>query len=102
MKTYYKNNFIFAELNEAQIKELKDIEPERMFVSEDNIKRINKILELEKQETEESLRAIRNSVVEMFSDMVEEDGHIGEDNMTRMSMITAVIDNCKWEKGFAV
>jgi hypothetical protein len=80
--------------NFLDVTALKQIKPERMFVSPESEKEIIRLLELH-DTTPEQLQILRNTVVEK----------LGDDNMddwTRMSMITAVIDNLKYKKGMAV
>lgn len=105
----------FAVLSpEAKFK-LRNIQPEQHVVSEMGAMMIRFALQLGILEDEE-LTYVRNSVVEMFSDILEyeriaaeSNSQIGsesknhwkeyDDAMTRMSMITAVIDDEKHKRG---
>ena len=104
MKTYYKNNFIYAELSEAQINDLMAVETNPVFVSKKAMKQIEGILNLRNLNTEEDLRAVRNTIVKELSKKEKEETNVEEQEniWNKMSMVTAVIDNVKWEKGFAV
>lgn len=118
--TYEKTGktITYAVLTSAQKFSLRSIEPEQNVVSEMGIMTIRCILKIGTL-TDEELTYVRNAVVRMFSEVIEFErtayesyGQKGElvkqhaknydDAMTRMSMITAVIDQEKWQRGLAV
>lgn len=119
-ETTYPNGrkFRYAMLTAQQKYALRTIEPERSFVSETNaiiIKRALSLVEL----SDDELTYVRNSVVHMFTEIAEyerlaaemesQKGNKSNDHwcahncaMTRMSMVTAIIDNEKWNRGLPV
>lgn len=118
--TYEKTGktITYAVLTSAQKFSLRNIEPEQHVVSEMGIMMIRCILKIGTL-TDEELTYVRNAVVNMFSDILEyertayesysQKGELTnthrknyDDAMTRMSMITAVIDQEKWERGLAI
>ena len=96
-----------------QMEKLEKITPEEMFVSEETMNEINEILNLENQ-TNFSLQIMRDSIVKYFSSITNkyynkdftkvikprDDEYMAI--QTRVSMITAVIDHVKWNRGMAV
>lgn len=117
---YKKTNrtFTYADLDPEVLVTLEDIEPEEMFVLDQTAELIRLTLGLAKA-TDEELTYIRNAVVHHFAEkidlgrtraqMASQKGAACEalrqaayDDGTRMSMITAVIDNEKFARGLAV
>ena len=84
---YVQDEIRFVELTEQEIKELQEITPERIWISKESMNKISDILKLKETPTDE-LQPLRNSIVKLLCDDYE-----SEDNWTRMSMITCVIDN---------
>lgn len=91
---------------DAVLQELLDVEIGRYTVSQESFEKIRSLLGLADLNTEEELRAVRNTVVRRMNSIQDE---IGEDNFkdimalqTQISGITAVIDNELWTKGFPV
>lgn len=118
--TYEKTGktLTYAVLTPAQKFSLRTIEPERHTIGRIGIDTIRCILKIGTL-TDEELTYVRNAVVRMFYEVIEfertayetysQKGELTsvymkqyDDNMTRMSMITAVIDQEKWERGMAV
>ncbi|MEA4923227.1 MAG: hypothetical protein VB031_07645 [Eubacteriaceae bacterium] len=97
MKTYTKGNFTFRDFGQNEIESLLAIQPQEMFVSEETTNEVTALLDL-KNLSDEELQATRNGIVRLYSD----DESIPNDNMTRMSMVTAIIDNIRWRKGYEV
>ena len=91
-----KQYIMFIDLSEKELKDLKNLPAEKVIVTEPTIKKIVKILKLTKR-TNLELIGLRNSVVKELTKDDEDD-----DNWTRMSMITCVIDNEKWKRGMAI
>lgn len=106
----------FAALSADTKFTLRSIQPEEHVVSEMGAMMIRFALKLGILEDEE-LTYVRNSVVEMFSEIAQYERKAAEmanktesekhwkehdDAMTRMSMITAVIDSEKHKRGLAV
>lgn len=117
---YKKTNrtFTYADLDPEVLVTLEDIEPEQVIVSEPTVELIRLTLGLAKA-TDEELTYIRNTVVHHFAEkidlgrtraqMVSQKGaacdalrQAAYDDGTRMSMITAVIDNEKFARGLAI
>lgn len=123
MKTYQiiypsGRTIAYAVLTSEQKYALRTITPEPHIVSETNaiiIKRTLGIVNLEDGE----LTAARNAVVRMFSEITEFERTAAEmacqntleakihwdefdAAMTRMSMITAIIDRERWNRGLAI
>lgn len=98
------NGLQFKVLTPEQINALKEIKPTPMFVDEDTVIEIQKILELDPTSLEydampsTELTAIRNSVVRNLTDGLNSRTDEGYDMMTRVSMITAVIDHLNYTK----
>lgn len=108
--------FDFDTVNRA-FDELAEVEIGRYTVSPESMKKIEKILDLDNRD-EDGLRAIRNAVVVLFGKKEREEANIGEDGYeipgkkvdydkmmywsTKISGITAVIDNKLWHKGYEV
>lgn len=99
---YFANGFSasFANLTKEDLDVLTNIKPERLIVPEETVELITNQLDLENQNWK-TLQAIRNSVI------LELDYNMGRpdytdydwDQMTRVSMIIAVIDErmaAKW------
>ena len=124
MKTYQTTypetgrTITYAVLSPATKFTLRNIQPEQHVVSEMGAMMIRFALQLGILEDDE-LTYVRNSVVEMFSDILEYERTAAESNsqmgseskkhwkeyddaMTRMSMITAVIDGEKHKRGLAI
>ena len=123
MNTYkitYENGreFTYAQLSAEQKVYLRNIQPEASFVSEATVSFIRGLLNVERLSDDE-LTYVRNSVVHFFAEIAElsrteaeleskkglkakELMKEGYDAMTRMSMVTAVIDHEKWNRGLAV
>lgn len=123
MKTYQiiypsGRTIAYAVLTSEQKYALRTITPESHTISETSaiiIKRALGIVNLEDGE----LIATRNAVVRMFDEITEFERTAAEmashdtldakthwkaydDAMTRMSMITSIIDNEKWNRGLAI
>ena len=94
----------FAEIKMVKFVELMNVEIGDMFVSNEAMEQIENILELEEKSAEE-LTAIRNTVVrtiaEEFVKPMDEAKNYKEAIRyeTKMSGITAVIDNRLWNMG---
>lgn len=123
MKTYqiiYPSGkaIAYAVLTSEQKYALRTIEPEPHVVSDANVIIIKRALGIVNLEDGE-LIATRNAVVRMFDEITEFERTAAEmagqkgneakahwdefdDAMTRMSMITAVIDQEKWNRGLAI
>lgn len=91
---------------DAVLYDLMEVPIDRYTVSKLSMDKIRQLLKLDEIETEEGLRAVRNAVVRRLHSMEDE---IGEDNVsdlwdlhTKISGITAVIDNELWKRGFPV
>lgn len=86
-KIYVQDEIRFVELTEQEVKELHEITPERVWISKENVDKISDILKIKEVPTDE-LQPLRNSIVKLLCD-----DYVSEDDWTRMSMITCVIDN---------
>lgn len=88
----------FAEIKMVTMVELMKVEIGDMIIEEPSIKAVKEILELEGK-TAEELTAIRNTVVKTLSEefieplMEKKDSRGAMSYMTKLSGITAVIDN---------
>lgn len=82
------------------IKDLLKVEIGKVFVSEESVHRIEELLNLKDKKTEEELRAVRNAVVDVIHDLSvkTEDRDLQWDYGTKISGITAVIDNWMWKQ----
>lgn len=78
------------------LKELMAIEPQRTFVTGEMVSKIRLLLDIDNLSNDQ-LQTARNTIVKEFTKEYKD-----FDMWTRMSMITAVIDNEKWERGMAV
>ena len=96
----YKSELTNEEFKELksrwQLDELKTIEPQKRFVSENMVSIIRLILDIDNLSNEE-LQTARNTIVKELTKDID-----NFDMWTRMSMITAVIDNEKWNRNMAV
>ena len=118
--TYQKTNrtFTYACLDAQVLIALEDIEPEECVISEKTVSLIRSIIGIADLSDDE-LTYVRNSIVRHFADKVDMASARGRmasakgneakrlsdqayADTTRMSMITAVIDNEKWNRGIAV
>lgn len=93
----------FAKINPEVFNKVMDVEIDEVFVSNESVKQIVKILELENKD-EDELRATRNSIVRIITDMEEQavsykDEKLFNELSTKMSGITCVIDNMIWKIG---
>ncbi len=95
-ETYYEEKFIFTKIEKEVFDKLKQIEPERNFVSAETVAKIKSILKMYEY-TDEELQGLRNTIVRDFEG--KKDNY---DDWTRVSMITAVIDNEKFNRGMAI
>ena len=96
----------YIELSQEQLNQLKTLPVEEYFVTEPTKEKIEAILKL-KEINNEELQGTRNSVVKELSQIERDardkkDWKTFDDICTRISMITAVIDNEKWNRGMAV
>lgn len=115
---YPRTTIVYAELSDDTRLALLLINPEKHFVSNENVELIRQALDIENLANDE-LTYVRNAVVHLFSEIalnerilaeglsqkgLESQAHwqANEDAITRMSMITAVIDNEKYKRGLAV
>lgn len=115
---YPRATVTYAELSDDTLACLYMLKPEQHIVTEANIETIRLALNI-KDLTDDELTYVRNSVVKAFDSLIhyhrtmaehlsakgsESKAHWKEydDNMTRMSMITCVIDNEKWNRGLAI
>lgn len=85
------------------IKELKSVEIGELIIDQESIEQVREILAIAERSVE-SLRAARNTVVRAFGEMAEEARKNGDMVefclcMTKISGITAVIDNELWSRG---
>ncbi len=105
MKTFKnENGTIFTEIEDWKMAVLKNITPEDVFVSKTNIEIIKNILTLHEVSNDE-LVGMRNYIVKTLSKIkssMKECSKERMDMITRISMITAVIDNEKWDRGMEV
>lgn len=102
MKTTQENGTIFTELTTEQLESLRNIEAEKFVISNKSIQTIRKILNIDEADNKE-LSGMRNSIVQKFStELNKEDIESTFDTMTRISMITAVIDDEKTKRGMGV
>ena len=97
--------------------ELAAVEIGKHFVSKEAMAEIENILDLDNRD-EVGLRALRNAVVVLFCQKKRFEANIGPDGnvlpnekvdydrlmywSTKISGITAVIDNVLWKKGYSV
>lgn len=93
----------FAEIKPEVFNKVMDVEIDEVFVSNESVKQIVEILELENKD-EDELRATRNSIVRIIADMEEQaishnDEKLFSELSTKMSGITCVIDNMMWKIG---
>lgn len=93
----------FAEIKLEVFNKVMDVEIGEVFVSNESVKQIVEILELENKD-EDELRATRNSIVRIIADMEEQaisykDEKLFNELSTKMSGITCVIDNMIWKIG---
>lgn len=103
-KIYQENGFNYLKLSDTEINSIyNDIEPERMFIKEETIYQIREMLSIEKL-TNEELIAMRNSIVKELSKEYENNasGCFDMTNMTKISMITMVIDCEKSNRGMEI
>ena len=77
---YTEERFTFAVLTKEEVNSLNEIKFDRHFISNEQIKKVEEILNINENTEEDELRAIRNSIVKDF------------DDMTSISAITCVID----------
>lgn len=101
-----KRNFPKVELTQEQVSFLNEYEPEDdMFTSNEEVELVSQALNLENS-GEYYLNAIRNTVVEFYSDLCEkiheETGKFANNKWTAMQSVTAVIDNSKFIHAWAV
>ena len=118
--TYQKTNrtFTYACLDTQILIALEDIKPEECFVSEETVSLIRSIIGIADLSDDE-LTYVRNSIVRHFADkadMASTRGRMASAkgneakrlsdqayaDAIRMSMIVAVIDTEKWNRGLAV
>lgn len=90
MEYRYNHSFVADRLYE--LNQVKGID--RLFVSKEGAEEIKKILRLDHWLEAEDLRAIRNSVVVIYSAFIK---GLGE-NQNRMSAIVSVIDNVMFNR----
>jgi len=92
---YFANGFsaAFANLTKEDLDVLTNIKPERLIVPEETVELITNQLDLLNQDWE-TLQAIRNSVILELDYNMDRPDYTDYDwgQMTRVSMITAVID----------
>ena len=115
---YPRTTITYAELSDDTRLALLLLNPEQHFVSEENVTLIRQALDIENLANDE-LTYVRNAVVNLFSEIIHNERILAEglsqkgaeskthwqasdDATTRMSMITAVIDNEKYKRGLAV
>lgn len=96
----------YVELSQEQLNQLKTLPVEEYFVTEPTKEKIETILNL-KEINNEELQGTRNSVVKELSKIERDardkkDWKTFDDICTKISMVTAVIDNEKWNRGMAI
>ncbi len=92
----------FKALTEIQLEQLSNMKIDKHFISAADIEKVTDILDLDNLNTEEDLRAVRNSVVRYFMDESDtsSDYDLYSQRQTTMSGIVAVIDSKLFEKGY--
>ena len=115
---YPRTTIVYAELSDDTRLALLLLNPEQHFVSEENVNLIRQALDIENLANDE-LTYVRNAVVHLFTEIALNERILAEglsqkgadskahwqandDAITRMSMITAVIDNENWTRGLAI
>lgn len=93
----------FAGIKSEVFNKVMDVEIDEVFISNESIRQIVNILELEGKD-EDELRSIRNTIVRIIADMEEQaisckDERLFRELSTKMSGITCVIDNMIWKIG---
>ena len=97
MKMYLKNGYKIRKFDKNEIKVLTELKPENLFVSEKTINYIIEKFDLNSL-NEEELQATRNGVVIFYSELSRDISGNG----IKMSMVVAIIDNMKFQKGYEI